>query len=116
MSAKPVEDRYHDACAEEGAFQPPANHHFTRSADIKAAQQAAPQPRNFVGIARISQDIKEVLRHSQNWHSMPADQREALEVIATGMALIVHGQANRAQSWDEIAEQAAAIAERVKRK
>lgn len=120
MIDKSPEDRQREACAEEGAFQPPsfpsANHHRTRNADIKAAQEAEAKPRNFVGIARISQDIKEVLRHSQNWHGMPADQREALEVIATGMALIVHGQANKAQSWNEIAEQAAAIAERVGRK
>lgn len=115
MIEKSFEDRQREACAEEGAFQPLGNHHHTRHADIRAAQETT-QPRNFVGVARVSQDIKDVLRHAQNWQGMPADQREALEVIACGMALILNGQANKAQAWEEIAEQAAAIAARVARK
>lgn len=96
--------------------RPADTNHRTRRADIAAAQEATPQPRNFVGIARISQDIKDVLRHSQNWPGMPADQREALEAIATGMAMILNGQANKPVAWNEIAEQATAIADRVGRK
>jgi hypothetical protein len=115
MTSKSFEDRPHEACAEEGAYQPPCNHHHTRHADFQAAKETT-RPRNFVAIARTAQDLKDALRGSQEWKWMPADQREALDVIACGMALVINGQANKPQTWDEIAEQAAAMAERVGRK
>jgi hypothetical protein len=114
MTSESFEDRQREDCAEEGAFQP-TSHHHTRRADIAAAQANTP-PRNFVGIARISQDLKDVLRHAQGWSGLPADQREALEVIATAKATILAGRANKADVWIEIAEQATAMAERVGRK
>lgn len=116
MIDKATHDVQREAAAEEGALQPLSAGHRTRRADITAAQEAAPQPRNLIAIARISQDLKEAIRHSQGWASMPADQLEALEAIACSMALILNGQASRAQAWDEIAEQAISMADRVGRK
>lgn len=111
MIEKASHNSEREASAELGV-----THHRTRHADIESAQKESARPRNFVAIARTSQDIKDALRCSQEWKWMAADQRETLEVIATGMAMILNGQANKPQAWNEIAEQAAAIAERVGRK
>jgi hypothetical protein len=56
----------------------------------------------FPTVAAVSQEISKAMR-TQNWDSLPAYQREALELIANKMARIVaSGNASYEDSWVDI--------------
>jgi hypothetical protein len=56
----------------------------------------------FSGNARIAQRLKDDMRSMPKWHGMDADQREALELIATKIARILNGNPNHLDSWADI--------------
>jgi hypothetical protein len=45
----------------------------------------------FCEVALVAQNIKSAMRHSPNWKRLPADMREALEMIAAKSARILCG-------------------------
>lgn len=51
---------------------------------------------------RLSQKLKDVLRESQWWRIMPAEQREALDMICLKMSRIVSGRSCFPDHWDDI--------------
>ena len=54
--------------------------------------------------AEISQELKFLfMRHMNNMASMPAEQKEALDMIALKLSRILSGQANYADHWTDIA-------------
>lgn len=57
----------------------------------------------FTENARISQDIKDVMRTSVNWDIMHDVHREALEYIAGKIGRILSGQYDFDDSWDDVA-------------
>ena len=69
----------------------------------------------FKGHADVSQDLKDVVRDAcearGKW--LASDQKEALEMICHKMARIINGDANYADSWDDIAGYAKLVADRL---
>lgn len=52
--------------------------------------------------ARITQNIKDAMRDSPNWHMLTPDQREALEMVAHKCGRILNGDPNYTDSWHDI--------------
>ena len=67
----------------------------------------------FVGHARISQELKEVLRnHGVN--DLAVDQIEALEMICHKIARVLNGDPNIHDHWHDIAGYSTLVADRLK--
>ena len=64
--------------------------------------------------ALICQCIKDVMRITDNWKTLKADQKECLEMIAHKTARILAGDANHLDHWDDIAGYALLVAHRLK--
>lgn len=57
----------------------------------------------FVDRAAFSQTLKEAFRKGALWAALPADQKEALDMIAHKLARIVCGNPAMADHWHDIA-------------
>lgn len=53
--------------------------------------------------ATWAQDMKADLRRPSGWRKLEAGQRESLEMIATKIARILHGDPKHEDSWADIA-------------
>lgn len=67
----------------------------------------------FAESALVAQHIKAAMRHSPGWQRLPADMREALEMIATKSARILCGDPHHLDSWRDIEGYAKLIADRL---
>lgn len=67
----------------------------------------------FGEVALVAQNIKAAMRHSPNWQRLPADMREALEMIADKSARILCGDPTHIDSWRDIEGYAKLIADRL---
>lgn len=67
----------------------------------------------FAEQSLIAQNIKSAIRHSRNWHNLPADMKEALEMTATKMARILNGDPHYGDSWSDLAGYAQLIVDRL---
>jgi hypothetical protein len=67
----------------------------------------------FGEVALVAQNIKSAMRHSPNWQRLPADMREALEMIAAKSARILCGDPTHLDSWRDIEGYAKLISERL---
>ena len=67
----------------------------------------------FIGVSRMSQRLKHCLQQGDSYHKMDADQREALDMIASKLARIVNGDPEYADSWIDIAGYAKLISDRL---
>lgn len=56
----------------------------------------------FAEHARITQDLKQDMRHRTNWDSLTYSQQEALEMIAHKIGRILNGDPNYLDSWVDI--------------
>lgn len=65
--------------------------------------------------AEVSQDLKDVVRHACEARSkwLESDQKEAIEMICHKLARIINGDADYADSWDDIAGYAKLVADRL---
>lgn len=72
----------------------------------------------FVDVAEIAQEIKATIRIGDTNRSeeLPADQIEALDMIASKMARILSGDSDYADSWIDIAGYATLVADRLQGK
>lgn len=52
--------------------------------------------------ALITQNIKRAMRHSKNWHNLPDDMKECLEMVAHKMGRILNGDPDYDDSWVDI--------------
>ena len=59
----------------------------------------APRYGKFADRARIVQGLKQVMELSPNWIILPADQRQALEMMAEKISRILNGNHNDIDSW-----------------
>lgn len=57
----------------------------------------------FSSHARITQDLKNVMRDTPNWPILTASQREALDMIAHKIGRILNGDPHYDDSWFDIA-------------
>ena len=67
----------------------------------KLLEERGKEYKNFASIAAIAQEIKETISH-RGWHNYPAHTREALDMIATKLARVVHNSYH-IDSWRDIA-------------
>ena len=67
----------------------------------------------FATHALITQEFKNLLQTSPNWHRMDADMKEALEMVAHKMGRILNGDPNYADSWVDIAGYSKLVADRL---
>ena len=56
----------------------------------------------FIDHACITQNIKRAMKTSPNWHRLPDDMKEALEMIAHKMGRILNGDPYYIDSWTDI--------------
>jgi len=70
---------------------------------------------SFTGHAKISQDIKDVMKVTSGWEKIEDDQIEALEMIAHKIARILNGDPNYADNWIDIAGYATLVANRLEK-
>ena len=52
--------------------------------------------------AHITQAIKSAMADSPNWESLPADMKEALEMVAHKIGRILNGDPRYHDSWHDI--------------
>lgn len=67
----------------------------------------------FKDNARISQQIKGIMRLSSSWPVMTSDMKEALEMIAHKISRICCGDPTYDDSWVDIAGYATRVADRL---
>lgn len=69
----------------------------------------------FKDHADVSQDLKDVVRDACEARSkwLESDQKEAIEMICHKLARIINGDADYADSWDDIAGYAKLVADRL---
>lgn len=68
---------------------------------------------NFEEHARISQNLKGVMRREEGWNRLADDQREALSMIGHKIARILNGDPDYADSWTDIAGYARLVEKRL---
>ena len=56
----------------------------------------------FKSHALITQSLKKVMRKTDNWDLLTADQQEALEMVAHKIGRILNGDPNYSDSWHDI--------------
>lgn len=76
----------------------------------------------FLHNAIIAQGLKAVMRNipdpdneGRHWHKLPADVREALDLIQLKVSRIVTGEAEYLDNWDDIAGYATIVAKRIRK-
>jgi hypothetical protein len=57
---------------------------------------------DFASHAGITQALKLQMRLSRNWDSLPADMKEALEMVAHKIGRILNGDPDYHDSWHDI--------------
>lgn len=68
----------------------------------------------FDSHALITQNLKIVLQQQQKFYAMPADMREALDMILHKVGRIVNGDPNYIDSWDDIQGYAKLVSDRLR--
>jgi hypothetical protein len=68
---------------------------------------------NYHTKAAVIQQLKSVMRSTPGWANLPYDMRESLELIATKIGRILHGNPNHHDSWHDIGGYAKLIADRL---
>lgn len=67
----------------------------------------------FAGHAVITQHLKEVMRVTDGWTRLDADQKEALEMMAHKIGRILNGDPNYKDSWTDIVGYARLVEQRL---
>ena len=68
---------------------------------------------DFCDHARVTQNLKAMMRSSPNWDKLTSIQREALEMIQHKVGRILSGNPSHNDHWDDIAGYAKITSERL---
>jgi hypothetical protein len=68
---------------------------------------------DFGDHASVTQALKLVMVGGRNWNSLPAPQRESLEMIQHKIGRILSGDPNHQDHWDDIAGYATLVSRRL---
>lgn len=66
---------------------------------------------DFAGHARITQELKAVMRNTPNWNNLSPAQMESLEMVAHKIGRILNGDPNYFDSWHDIEGYARLVSE-----
>ena len=69
---------------------------------------------DFFNRSKISQDFKNLIRQGESYRLLKADQKEALEMIATKVGRIVNGDPDYLDSWLDIQGYCQLVIDRVR--
>jgi hypothetical protein len=69
---------------------------------------------NFIDKAVDIQAMKYMMRQAPNWMALDPDMRESLDMFATKMARILHGEYSEVDHWDDVAGYANLVSERLR--
>jgi hypothetical protein len=58
---------------------------------------------DYIEQAETAQYLKLIMRSSPNWYCMTSPMRESMELIATKISRILHGDPYHLDSWHDIA-------------
>jgi len=83
-------DILHEIIEEEQAVQDGALTSEATSID-DVLEERGSRYGKFSEHALITQNIKRAMRHSKNWHNLPDDMKEALEMVAHKVGRILNG-------------------------
>lgn len=67
----------------------------------------------FVGHAKVTQQLKDTMRHHDGWSRLCADQRECLEMVAHKIGRVLNGDPNYHDSWHDIVGYTKLVADRL---
>ena len=70
---------------------------------------------DFLNRSKISQDFKMLIHNGNSYRMLKADQKEALEMIATKIGRIVNGDPDYLDSWLDIQGYCQLIIDRVRK-
>ena len=70
---------------------------------------------DFYNRSKISQDFKSLIHHGESYRLLKADQKEALEMIATKIGRIVNGDPDYLDSWIDIQGYCQLVIDRVRK-
>lgn len=56
----------------------------------------------FIDNARVSQDLKAVMRNAPNWDSLAPDQKEALDMFASKISRALTGDMTYRDNWHDL--------------
>ena len=68
---------------------------------------------NFADCSATAQELKQWMRDVGSWRYLAYDQREALELSATKISRLLHGDPNHIDGWHDIAGFAMLIEQRL---
>ena len=68
---------------------------------------------NFAEQSATAQTLKDTMRIEAGWHNLMPDQREALELSATKISRLLHGDPNHIDGWHDIAGFAMLVEQRL---
>ena len=63
--------------------------------------------------AEISQGLQEAMQDTKNWTLLPADMRDALQMISVKISRILNGDYFHADSWHDIQGYAKLVEDRI---
>lgn len=64
--------------------------------------------------ARTAVALKDAMHAAPGWQGLPSDMKESLDLIATKISRVLHGNPEHADNWHDIAGYALLIEERLK--
>lgn len=71
---------------------------------------------DYTDHARVTQNIKHMMRESPNWTRLHADQIETLEMLAHKIGRVLAGDNNFPDHWDDMAGYATLSADRARQR
>jgi len=69
----------------------------------------------FIGHAQVTQAIKDAMKQGRNWHIIPDDMKETLEMLAHKCGRILNGDPEYLDSWDDIIGYTQLICDRLRK-
>ena len=88
-----------------------AGTHYANMPISKTLKQRQKTHGDFLSHARISQSLKDIMRHQDGWNELDSSQCEALEMIAHKIARILNGNPDHHDHWHDIAGYATLVAD-----
>jgi hypothetical protein len=64
----------------------------------------------FSMLAKLSQNLKEVVQRQYNWAEMPSNHKESIEMILHKISRLINGNSHKADTWLDIAGYATLVA------
>jgi hypothetical protein len=75
---------------------------MSQAIEATLAERGSKYGASFEALATTIQKIKRDMHDSPNWESMSPDKKECLDLVATKIGRILHGDPEHHDSWHDI--------------